>query len=218
MLSKQTSRLRRGATLAACALAAALAFPPAYAADPPPKKPAATGTTKSRANVMTRDELRACMDDQDRLQQANGSLKQEVAALDRQENDVKALDAELASKRAAAEAASAANAAAIAAANAAANAAAKSADPAKAADQVKPAKSSAAEAVDRAVEELKAVATRRDAAADAYNAQLKALREKSAAVEAQKQGWTERCTTKGYDEMDEAAIRLERKRAGAATK
>ncbi|MDH5247262.1 MAG: hypothetical protein OEW98_12455 [Betaproteobacteria bacterium] len=217
MLSKQASHLRRGAAIAACAFATALAFPPAYAADPPPKKPAANTTTKSKANVMTRDELRACMDDQDRLQQASGSLQQEVAALDRQGNDVKALDAELASKRAAVEAANAANAAANAAAIAAANAA-KAADPAKPVDPAKPAKSPSAAAVDRAVEELKTVATRRDDAADAYNAQLKALREKSAAIETQRQGWTERCTTKGYDEMDEAAIRLERKRAGAATK
>jgi FtsZ-binding cell division protein ZapB len=217
---------RPGVALAACLVAAATFVQPAIAADPPATKPAAKSTAKSKANVMTRDELRACMDETDRLQQSNNALKQDEAALDVQRDEVKALDAELSRKHATVEEAKAANAAALAKAPAPANPpdaskpsdSAKPASPATPATPATPANAAELAALNQAIEALKEVATRRDAAADAYNARLKALRERSAALEAQRKGWVERCTTKGYDEMDEAVILLERKRAAGTKK
>ena len=177
MLSKQAWRPRRGAAFAACALAAALAFPPADAADPPQKKPSSKTATKGKTNLMTRDELRACMDEQDRLKKLSDGINQGQAALDRQRGEVQALDAELAGKRAAL-------------------------DPADAAGK----------------QALEAEVARRDQIVDSYNARLAEVRQQATSFDTGRQGWVERCTNKDYDEMDEAAIKLERKRAAAAKK
>ena len=50
---------------------------------------------------MTRDELRACMDEQDGLQATRTKIDQEQGALDRQKTQVQAMDAELKKKVAA---------------------------------------------------------------------------------------------------------------------
>jgi len=60
--------------------------------------------------------------------------------------------------------------------------------------------------------------TKRDQEADAYNARLAALREQVAGFDKERQGWIDRCTTKDFDEMDEAAIRKERAQAARAPK
>jgi FtsZ-binding cell division protein ZapB len=214
---------RPGVALAMCLAMAAIFVQPTMAADPPSTKSSAKSAGKTRANVMTRDELRACMDETDRLKQSSSALKQDEAALDLQRNEVQALDAELASKRAAAEAANAAYLASSAAPAPSVTPAtpappAPPATPATAGTAATPAAPPDPTPVTRAIEELKEAAKRRDAAAAAYNERLKALRERSAALETQRQGWVDRCTTRGYDEMDEAVIMLERKRAAGAKK
>jgi hypothetical protein len=95
----------RAAVVTAC-LAACLAAPAAWAADPPATpaaskpaaKPAAKGAGKGK-NVMTRDELRACMDEQDRLQGLRSKVEKEQASLDRTRNEVASIDEQLARKR-----------------------------------------------------------------------------------------------------------------------
>ncbi len=82
--------------LLAATLAVLLMASPAWAQDTTAKKaPAKTGTTKNKANLMTRDELRACMNEQDRLQEARRKVDQDQATLDRQKASVQAMDAEL---------------------------------------------------------------------------------------------------------------------------
>jgi len=65
-MTPQTLPLR-AALLAVFVLTSAGASNQALAADAPPKQ-AAPKPTKGKTNVMTRDELRACMDERDRLQ------------------------------------------------------------------------------------------------------------------------------------------------------
>jgi len=80
------------------ALAAALLLltPPSFAQDAAPKKaPTTKAAPKNKANLMTRDELRACMDETDRLQAMRTKFEQEQAALDRQKAEVQAMDVEL---------------------------------------------------------------------------------------------------------------------------
>lgn len=83
-----------------CVIAAMLV--PAYAADPPPKK-APTVSKKSKPKPMSRDQLRSCMDQQDRLMGMRESVLKEQTALDQQRAEVKSMDAELERKRAALE-------------------------------------------------------------------------------------------------------------------
>jgi len=66
-----------------------------------PAKPATKAAPKNKANLMTRDELRACMNEQDRLQVIRTRVDQEQAALDQQKARVQAMDADR-QKRAAA--------------------------------------------------------------------------------------------------------------------
>ena len=47
---------------------------------------------------MSRDELRVCLGEQDRLQQINSGIASEQAELDRQKAEVQRIDAELATK------------------------------------------------------------------------------------------------------------------------
>lgn len=164
---------RRWVPLAASALAALLLAQPAVAQDASAKKaPAKAAAPKAKPNVMTRDELRACMNEQDRLKEARTRVEQEQVALDQQRDQVKVLDAELQKKIAAF-------------------------DP----------------AVEGAKKALEDEATKRDDAADAYNARLRALREKSQAHNTEQQAWVEKCANRNFDEMDEAAIKKERRLA-----
>jgi hypothetical protein len=57
-----------------------------------------------------------------------------------------------------------------------------------------------------------------DAAADAYNAQLAALKQQAQAFDNDRGAWVERCTKKDFDEMDEAAIKKERQQAAGKKK
>src|SRR4029450_5529049 len=87
-------------SLVAALLLACGAMPDrAFAADAPAKASPAKPAPKSRANLMTRDELRACMDEQDRLAPLSAGIKKDQDALDVQLAEVKKIDAELASKR-----------------------------------------------------------------------------------------------------------------------
>ena len=160
-------------SLAAAAFAALLLAQPARAQDATTTKPPAKGAApKARPNLMTRDELRACMNEQDRLKEARTRVEQEQAALDQQRDQVKAMDAELQKKIAAF-------------------------DP----------------AVEGARKALEDEATKRDDAADAYNGRLKTVREKSQAHNTEQQAWVEKCAKRDFDEMDEAAIKKERRLA-----
>jgi hypothetical protein len=91
------SRLRR-LFAGGCVIAALLV--PAYAADPPTKK-APVQQSKSKPKPMSRDQLRSCMDQQDRLMAMRESVLKEQTSLDHQRAEVKSMDAELERKRAA---------------------------------------------------------------------------------------------------------------------
>ena len=163
--------------LVATAFAALLITQPAAAQDAASKKGAVKSTPKNKANLMTRDELRACMNEQDRLQGIRVTVEQGQTALEQQKSRVQAMDADLQKKAAAL-------------------------DPAD-------------EAARKALEEE---AAKRDQAADDYNARLAGLREQSRSFDSGRQAWLENCTTKDYDEMDEAAIKKERRQAARAKK
>lgn len=153
-----------------------LAVMPAIAADAPAKKAPAKPATKGK-NVMTRDELRACMLEQDRLEKISGAIKKEQPALDQQLADVRKLDADIAQKRAAL-------------------------DPNDA----------------TALQSLNADEMKRDSVAEAYNTRLAALREQGSTFETGRKAWVERCANRDYDEMDEAVIKREMRRAAGAPK
>jgi SMC interacting uncharacterized protein involved in chromosome segregation len=163
--------------LAASAFAVLLLAQPAVAQDASKTAPAKASTPKAKPNVMTRDELRACMNEQDRLKDARTRFDQEQVALDQQREQVKALDAELKKKIAAF-------------------------DP----------------AVEGAKKALEDEATKLDDATDAYNARLRALREKSQAHNTEQQAWVEKCANRNFDEMDEAVIKKERRLAAEKAK
>ena len=74
---------------------------PAHAADPPAKKAPAKQQGKSKQKPMSRDQLRSCMDQQDRLLVMRESVLKEQTALDQRRAEVKSMDAELERKRAA---------------------------------------------------------------------------------------------------------------------
>ena len=100
-----------GARLFGCLVAAAmLAVTPsmviAQTADLPKKSPAKQ--VKSKPKPMSRDQLRACMDQQDRLLVMRESVLKEQSLLDQQRADVARLDAELERKRVALDPADAA--------------------------------------------------------------------------------------------------------------
>lgn len=193
MQLKATSRLGRGAGWLACSLVCASLVQPAAAADPADRKapakapakttaktsakPPANTTANAKPNLMSRDELRACMDEQERLKQLGDRVKQEQAAADQLRAQVQQIDAALAGKRAALDPADAAATQAIA-------------------DEV----------------------ARRDQIVDSYNARLPALREQGTSFDTGRQAWVERCTRRDYDEMDEAAIMRDRRRAAGTPK
>jgi len=105
MQANQTPGPSHALPLLTAALAALLLVQPAVAQEKTPARPPAKGTAseppKSKANVMTRDELRACMNEQDRLRAIRTRIDQEQAALDQQMSRVQAMDADR-QKRAAA--------------------------------------------------------------------------------------------------------------------
>lgn len=166
----------RAALVAVFLLASAGASNRIVAADAPPKK-AAAQPTKGKANVMTRDELRACMDEHDRLQEVRNQVQRENTALNAQQADIRKLDTELAHRRA-------------------------GLDPADAAGQ----------------EALVADFARRDEQVTAFNAQLRSLNEQNRSLEERRTAWLAKCDGRNFDEMDEAAIIRERKRAAGSAK
>lgn len=105
MQATQNAGPSRGLPLLTAALATLLLIQPAVAQEKAPAKPPAKSTAKAapktKANLMTRDELRACMNEQDRLQVIRTKVDQEQAALDQQKARVQAMDDER-QKRAAA--------------------------------------------------------------------------------------------------------------------
>ena len=66
----------------------------AFAADPPTKAPAAK-QTKTKAKPISRDQLRACMDQQDVINSMREKVLQQQASLDQQRAEVARMDAEL---------------------------------------------------------------------------------------------------------------------------
>jgi hypothetical protein len=93
------SRHRRAIRLSIGLLASAMLLP-AYAADPPPKTAPAKQQGKAKQKPMSRDQLRACMDQQDRLVAMREGVLKEQASLDQQRAEVARMDAELERKRA----------------------------------------------------------------------------------------------------------------------
>lgn len=86
------------ALLAAGLLAAPIAN--AQSSAPATNAAAKQSPGKSKPKTMTRDQLRACMDQQDRLTALREKVSQDEAALDKQRTEVARLDADLANKRA----------------------------------------------------------------------------------------------------------------------
>ncbi len=166
----------RAALVAVFLLASAGASTRLLAADAPPKK-AAAKPTKGKPNVMTRDELRACMDENDRLQEVRQQVQRVNTALDAQQADIRKLDAEIEQKRV-------------------------GLDPADAAGQ----------------QGLVAEFARRDEQVTAFNAQLRSLNEQTRSLEERRTAWLAKCDGRNFDELDEAAIIRERKRAAGSAK
>lgn len=163
---------------AAALLVVMLVATPVWAADAPTKAaPPAKPAPKSRANLMTRDELRACLDEQDRLAQVGASIKKDQDALDVQLAEVKKIDAGLASRR-------------------------ETLDPADAAGR----------------QTITDEEAKRDEIAESYNTKLRALREQAKVYDDGRAAWVQRCTTRDYDERDEAAVMKERRRAAEGKK
>jgi len=96
-----SSALRLHALLTGLCVIAASFVLPAHAADPPPKKSPPQQTGKNKTKPMSRDELRSCMDQQDRLMVMRENVLKEQTSLDQQRAEVKSIDAELERKRAA---------------------------------------------------------------------------------------------------------------------
>ena len=99
---QNTPRARRvGAPLIVIGLLTASFSLPAYATSPAPKKAPAKQQGKSKPKPMSRDQLRSCMDQQDRLMVMRENVLKEQTSLDQQRAEVKSMDAELERKRAA---------------------------------------------------------------------------------------------------------------------
>jgi hypothetical protein len=89
----------RALLTSACVVAASFVLP-AYAADPVAKKTSPQQSGKVKPKPMSRDQLRSCMDQQDRLTLMRENVLKEQTSLDQQRAEVKAIDAELERKRA----------------------------------------------------------------------------------------------------------------------
>jgi len=92
-------RLRRGLQVV-ITLLLSTALAPASAAEPPTKK-VPVKQSKPKAKPMSRDQLRACMDEQDRVLAMREGVLKDQATLDEQRAQVARMDAELERKRAA---------------------------------------------------------------------------------------------------------------------
>lgn len=165
--------------LAACLLAAAFAAfaaSPAKAADPAPASgkpaPAAKG---AKANVMTRDELRVCLDERDAIAAERTKVQRENAALGTLQGDLKRGETAIAERRTALD----------------------------------PADTAAAAALQTDIE-------KHDAVVEQFNTRLRALREQNQALETRRAAFVQKCETRPYDEMDEAAIIRDRRKAAQA--
>jgi hypothetical protein len=98
-MHKSWGRHRRALRLSIGLLAATMLLP-AYAADPPPKTAPVKQQGKTKPKPMSRDQLRACMNQQDRLTAMRESVLKEQTSLDQQLAEVARMDAELERKRA----------------------------------------------------------------------------------------------------------------------
>jgi hypothetical protein len=156
----------------AAALLALSCVTGAQAADPTPAKSTAA---KSKANLMTRDELRACLDERDAIAAERAQVQKENVALGSLQSDLKRGETAIAERRSAT-------------------------DPADAA----------------AAATLQAEITKHDEVVDQFNARLRALKEKNQALETRRASFVQRCESRPYDEMDEAAIIRDRRKAAQA--
>jgi hypothetical protein len=71
------------------------------AADPPAKKTARKGVAKGNPNLLTREQLRACMDDEDRVRQGAAKVKLDEASLESTRAEVERIDEDIARRLAA---------------------------------------------------------------------------------------------------------------------
>jgi hypothetical protein len=154
---------------------------PGLAADAPPKKPATTSppaapAAKSKPNVMTRDELRACLDERDRLQEVRAQVLKEDAALNARRAEIQKLDAEQAQKR----------------------------------ETLAPDDAAGREA-------FSAEVAKRNQAFEEYRSRSLALVDQSKSLDERRAAWLARCD-RPYDEVDEAVILRDRKRAAGTAK
>jgi hypothetical protein len=94
MQANHTPGASRLLPLLTAALAAALLIQPASAQDKPPAKSTTKAAPKSKANLMTRDELRACLNEQDRLQAVRTGIDRDQVTLDQQKARFQATDAD----------------------------------------------------------------------------------------------------------------------------
>lgn len=96
MHSKPHERRRGALPLIVAALASALMAQPVPAQDEAAKR--TNDAAKTKPSVLTRDELRACMNEQDRLRGMRTRIEQDGADLERQKATVLAMDEELKTK------------------------------------------------------------------------------------------------------------------------
>jgi hypothetical protein len=99
MKNTSCGRRHRVVLIAAGLLTASALLLPAQAADPPGKTPRAKQAAgKNKPKPMSRDQLRACMDQQDRLLTMRENVLKEQTSLDQQRAEVERMDAEIARK------------------------------------------------------------------------------------------------------------------------
>ena len=94
-MKKSWCGLARSAVVTLCVSACWIA--PIAAVNASTKAPAKQ--TKAKAKPISRDQLRACMDQQDRIDGLRAKVLQEQASLDQQRAEVARMDAELSRKR-----------------------------------------------------------------------------------------------------------------------
>lgn len=101
MMNASCGRRLSVVLIAAGWLAASTLVVPAHAADPPAKAPVKQQRAgKSKPKPMSRDQLRSCMDLQDRLLVMRETVLKEQTSADQQRAQVAHMDAELERKRA----------------------------------------------------------------------------------------------------------------------
>jgi exonuclease VII large subunit len=154
----------------------ATALPLLFAlAAPAVAQDAKTATKAAKANVMTREELRACMDERDAIAAERAQVQKENASLGALQGDIKRGETTIAERRATLDPADAAGATA-----------------------------------------LQADIAKHDEGVEQFNSRLRALKEKNQALETRRAAYVQKCETRSYDEMDEAAIIRDRRKAAQA--